>query len=76
MSKRVIVGLEPEISVNSVKTALGAAGAESIQDPTTELPDVVIVTIPSDTDLDEFMRMARMVLGVRYVEPDSWQFTA
>jgi len=55
---------------------LGAAGAESVRGPSLELPDVLIVTIPNDQDIDKFIRMARKVPGVRYAEPDSWQFTA
>jgi cell division protein FtsX len=75
MSQRVIVGLKPDNGVKSVKTALEAAGAESVQGPSLELPDVLIVTIPNDQDIDEFVSMVRKVSGVRYAEPDSWQFT-
>ena len=76
MSQRVTVGLKPDADVKPVKTALEAAGAESVRSPSLELPDVLIVTIPNDQDIDEFIRMARKVPGVRYAEPDSWQFTA
>ena len=76
MSQRVIVGLEPDTNVKLVKTALGAAGAESVRGPSLELPDVLIVTIPNDREINEFIRMALKVPGVRYAEPDSWQFTA
>lgn len=75
MSQRVIVGLEPGTDVEPVKTALREAGAESIGGPSLELPDVLIVTIPNNKDIDAFIHMAQMVPGVRYAEPDSWQFT-
>ena len=70
------MGLEPDTDVKPVNKALGAAGAESVRGPSLELPDVLIVTIPNDQDIDEFIRMAREVPGVRYAEPDSWQFMA
>lgn len=76
MSQRVTVGLKPDTDVKPVKIALGAAGAESVRGPSLELPDVLIVTIPNDQDVNEFIRMARKVPGVRYAELDSWQFTA
>lgn len=76
MSQRVIVGLEPDTDVNRVKTALGEARAESVQGPSPELPDVLIVMIPSDQDIDAFISTAQQLPGVRYAEPDSWQFTA
>ena len=75
MSQRVILGLEPDTGVEPVKTALREAGAESIGCPSLELPDVLIVTISNDQDIDAFIHMAQMVPGVRYAEPDSWQFT-
>ncbi len=76
MSQRVIVGLELDTSVEPIKTAFGEAGAESISGPSLELPDVLIVTIPDDQDINEFIRNARMMPGVRYAESDSWKFTA
>jgi hypothetical protein len=76
MSQRVTVGLKLNTDVKPVKTAFEAAGAESIRGPSLELPDVLIVTIPNDQDINEFIRMAQKVPGVRYAEPDSWQFTA
>jgi hypothetical protein len=76
MSQRVIVGLKPDIDVKTVKTALIALGAESVRDPSLELPDVLIVAIHNDQDINEFIRSAQKVSGVRYAESDSWQFTA
>jgi cell division protein FtsX len=76
MSQRVIVHLEPDTDVKPIKTALEAAGAESVRGPALELPDVLIVTIPNDQNINEFIRKAQEVPGVRYAEPDSWQFTA
>jgi cell division protein FtsX len=69
------VGLKPDTNVRQVKTALETASAESVRGPSLELPDVLIVTIPDNQDIEEFIRMVRKVPGVRYVEPDSWQFT-
>jgi hypothetical protein len=76
MSQRVIVGLKPDTKLRPVKAALRAAGAESVSGPSLELPDVLIVAIPDDRDIDEVIRVALEVRGVRYAEPDSWQFTA
>jgi hypothetical protein len=75
MSQRVIVGLNPDTDVKPVETALGAAGAESVRVHSLELPDVLIVTIPNDQDINEFIRIAQNVPGVRYAEPDSLQST-
>lgn len=76
MSQRVIVGLKPDTNVKPVKTALGKAGAESVGGPSLELPDVLVVTIPNDQDINEFIRIAQKLPGVRYAEADAWQFTA
>jgi len=76
MSQRIIVGLKPDTNPKPVETALKAAGAESVRGPSLELPDVLIVTIPNDQDINEFIGRARKAPGVRYAEPDSWQFTA
>jgi hypothetical protein len=76
MSQRVIVGLEPDTDLEPVKTALGEAGGESVHGPSPELPDVLIVILPDEQDIDEFIRKAQNVPGVRYAEPDSWRFTA
>ncbi len=75
MSQRVIVGLKPDTDVETVKTALREAGAESVGGPSLELPDVLIVTIPNDQHIDAFIHIAQMVPGVTYAEPDSYQFT-
>lgn len=75
MSQRVIVGLEADTDAKQVRTALEATVAESVQGPSLELPDALIVTIPNDQDINEFIRMAQKVPGVRYAEADSWQFT-
>lgn len=75
MSQRVIVGLKPDTDVQPVKRVLRKAGIESVSGPAPYLPDVLVVTIPDDQDIDEFIRMALRVPGVRNAEPDSWQFT-
>lgn len=76
MSQRVIVGVEPDTDIKTIKAALGEATAESVQGPSPELPDVLIVTIPNDQNINEFISLAKKLPGVRYAEPDSWQFTA
>lgn len=75
MSQRVVVGLESNAEANLVTAALEEAGAESTHGPTSELPDVLVVTIPDQHNIDEFIRAATSVPGVRYAEPDSWQFS-
>lgn len=76
MSQRVIVGVEPDTDLITIKAALEAASAESVQGPSTALPDVLIVTIPNNQDINQFISIAKKLPGVRYAEPDSWQFTA
>ena len=75
MGHRVTVGLMPGADWRPVENALHAAGAESVRSPAPELPDVLIVTIPNDRDIEEFVRRARALPGVRYAERDAWQFS-
>jgi hypothetical protein len=76
MGQRVIVGVEPDADIKTIKAALDAASAESVQGPSPELPNVLIVTIPNDQDINKFISLAQKLPGVRYAESDSWQFTA
>ena len=76
MSQRVIVGVEPDTDLKTITVALGEAKAESVQGPSPELPNVLIVTIPNDQDINQFISHVQTLPGVRYAEPDSWQFTA
>jgi hypothetical protein len=76
MSQRVNVGLISDTNAKPIKTALKVAGATSVHGPAPELPDVLVVTIPNHLDINEFINDAQKLPGVRYAEPDSWQFTA
>ena len=75
MSQRVIVGLQPNVDAAQVKAAVLAAGAESVRDPSPVEP-VLVVTVPDGRELEPFLRAVKKVPGVRYAEPDAWQFTA
>jgi hypothetical protein len=75
MGQRVNVGLVTGAEWALVEKDLIEAGAESVRPPSPELPDVLIVTIPDHEDVREFVRRARELPGVRYAEPDSWQFS-
>lgn len=75
MAQRLIVGLHPNTDWGPVQSKLTAAGAEQVRGPSPELPDVLIVTIPSELNLEEFLRQTRTWPGVRYAEADTWQFS-
>ena len=56
MGQRVLVGTVPDADRISVKNNLSAAGAESVKEPTPELPDVFVVTLPNQTDSEAFLQ--------------------
>jgi len=69
MSQRVIVGLEPGADVAGIKAALAAHGVDWSRDPSPAQPDVLVVSVTGD--VDEAMRAAKALRGVRYVERDA-----
>ena len=75
MAQRAIIGLLPGTDWTSIGDALRHGGAESIEPPRRELPDVVIVTLPDTADMDAFLRSIARLAGVRYAEPDAMRFT-
>lgn len=75
MTQRAIIGLTPDAKFPSVRRRLSAAGAEEVQAPTPELPDVSVVTLSSERNLAEFLEKARSIPGVRYAEADVWRTT-
>lgn len=76
MSQRVIVGLHPGADPGTVRKRLEAAGADSVQGPRPELPDVLIATVPDGKDANEFLQQAKSTQGVRYAEADAWRTTS
>lgn len=75
MSKRVIVGIEPEVEWGRLKRELRLAGSLTISDPTSYQPDAVVATLPDSADSTGFIDHVKRLHGVRYVEPDGWAST-
>jgi hypothetical protein len=75
VSHRVNVGVNRGADASALTSALKQAGAESVRGPSAELPDVLVVDLPADTDPETFLRQAQQLPGVRYAERDSWQFS-
>ena len=73
MSQRVIIGLHEGANWTGIKQALIAAGAESVREPSSAQPDVLIATLPDDRNVDAFLKSATTLSGVRYAEPDAWR---
>jgi cell division protein FtsX len=75
MSKRVIVGLQPDIDWAELKRALSEVGAQAIGDPTLRAPASVVVTLDDATDAAAFIERVQRCPEVRYAEMDSWAST-
>jgi len=75
MGQRVNVGVEQATNAAALINALKQAGAESVRGPSAELPDVLVVDLADEKDVNDFVRKAKQLPGVRYAERDSWQFT-
>jgi hypothetical protein len=75
MSKRVIIGIEPQLEWSRLKREIGQAGAQSTSDPTSYQPDAVVATLPDSLDAHAFMEQVKGLGGVRYAEPDGWATT-
>lgn len=75
MSKRVIVGIEPQVEWDRLKRELVQAGAQTTSDPTSYQPDAVVATLPDSADAPAFIEHVSRLNGVRYVEPDGWAST-
>ena len=75
MTQRVVIGLEPGAEWSAIKTKLVAAGAESVTDPSPSQPDVLIATISSERNVEEFVQQAKKIAGVRYAEGDVWRMS-
>ena len=75
MSKRVIVGIEPQVEWDRLKRELIQAGAETTSNPTSYQPDAVVATLPDTVDVQAFIEQVKRLRGVRYAEPDGWSST-
>ena len=75
MSKRVIVGIDPNIQWDILKRDLGDAGAQATSTPTSYQPDAVVATLPDTADVQAFIEKVKGLQGVRYAEPDQWVST-
>ncbi|MDP9179639.1 MAG: hypothetical protein M3O61_18355 [Gemmatimonadota bacterium] len=75
MTQRLIIGLESGADWASIKKQLVSEGADETRDPSPTQPDVLVVTIPEDRSVDDFLRLTKLLPGVRYAEPDAMRFT-
>ena len=76
MAKRFIIGLHPGQDVARISQAVTACGATWIGEPRAELPDVLVVSVPDDTEDVAFVKAVAAVDGVRYVEADALGWTS
>lgn len=76
MSQRLIVGMTSGADWAAIKRHLLDQGADWARDPSPDQPDVLVVTIPEDRDIDGVLRTTRALDGVRYVERDATRFTS
>jgi hypothetical protein len=76
MSQRLIIGLESGANWAAIKQRLVEQGADWTRDPTPAQPDVLVVSVPEDRDIDAVLRTTRELEGVRYVERDTMRFTS
>lgn len=75
MTQRVNIGVFPESDWQSIRKQLQSLGASEVREPDLLLPDVLIVALPAERDLDKFVASAKGIKGVRYAEADAWQQT-
>ena len=64
MSQRLIIGLESGANWTAIKQRLDQ-GADWTRDPTPAQPDVLVVSLPGDRDIDAVLRTTRELEGVR-----------
>lgn len=75
MTQRVNVGVSPQSDWRSIRMQLQMLGASEVRGPDSLLPDVFIVTLPVERNIQEFIAAAKKLIGVRYAEADAWQQT-
>jgi len=73
MGQRFVIGLNPGTDWTEVKRGLLKIGAGSVNEPSPAQPDVLVATLASDGNEDDFLRRAKELSGVRYAEPDAWR---
>jgi hypothetical protein len=74
MTQRVNIGLEPGADQQAIGEALRSSGTEILRtrrDP----GSVMVIDIPAGADMKAFVEKVRVIPGVRYAEPDSFQST-
>jgi hypothetical protein len=75
MSQRILIGIESQADSGKLKKELLSFGADSANGPSEAQSDLIVVTVPADKNLDEFLLRAKKLPGVRYAELDAWRFT-
>lgn len=75
MAQRVVIGLKPGADATAVKNQVVAAGAESVSDPSSSQPGVLVASIPAERGIEHFIEQVKQIQGVRYAEPDAMRFT-
>ena len=76
MGQRVLIGVDSKADFQKITKELLSLGAEAATGPSAVQPDLIVATMASETNLDEFLTRARKLPGVRYAEPDAWRFTS
>ena len=76
MSERLIIGLERSADWATIKRQLVGEGADWTKDPSPEQPDVLVVSMPEDVDIDGILQRVKEWPGVRYAERDAMRWTS
>lgn len=76
MASRIIVGISPDKNQTELEQQLNAMGARIIRKPSRELPDVFILEVPSNSDIEGLLHRIRKLHGVRYAELEAWRSTS
>jgi len=75
MSQRIVIGIQPDANWAGLKKELISLGAESVNEPSSVQPDVIVASVPAETEAAKFLEKAKKLAGVRYAELDAWRFT-
>jgi hypothetical protein len=76
MSQRLIIGVEAGTDWKTIKKELVEEGADWVRDPSPEQPDVLVVSIPEDRNVDDVLSRVQRLRGVRYAERDAMRWTS
>lgn len=75
MTQRITIGLLENAELTLVSQSLLALGLEILSMPSTYLPNVIVATIPSNWNMDDYIEKVKKIAGISYAEPDTWRTT-